>query len=423
MTHEYQTMESDHTTPRILLCLVVCIGIDGLWAFPAHSQPKLRQSASYPWFKGVPAHKRERAGELFTAGADEHIKLKYATALEKYQQALAEWDNPDIHFNMARAYLNSGKPVAAYESLVRSMSFGEHTLEPEDLDLARQYLASLDEDLAHVEVTCELTGAQITVDDQPLFSGPGTRDKVLLPGPHQLRATRTGHLPADRWLQLRAGERKRIALTPTSLERVAVADVSCEEPEATIMLAGKLLVTCPGQKSEILTPDTAHTFTISRPGRRTDANTVKPKAGDRLTIKMATLTDSDFVTTRRMKSWLPWSVVGSSAVVGLLGGYLEKRAFDNMNAYDLGFEANCPEGCTAGSVPDAMVAQKKRAVWQNRVGVSLMVAGGLGLVAGVTAALLNQPKIVRRERLNATAISITPTVDDGRIGVQARFGF
>lgn len=383
---------------------------------------KGKGSDAKPWYEGVSGDDQERAKALFDAGVAQHKQLFYSEAIIKYRQAVVYWDHPDIHYNLARAYISLGQSVDAYKSLLSAMKYGTLSLTAQDWATAQEYKTLLEGQLARIEVSCRVDGAVVTVDDEELFKGPGEKELLLVPGAHRVIARKADYLDASEWLQLNPGDRKRVELEPMSLATIAKLTVTCEESDAAVILDGAPLMGCPGSIEKVVAPDTPHVLTISRPGHITAQRSVELSPGQSLEVAMRTRTAEDMVSVRPWKPWKPWAVVGTGAVVGLLGGLLQWRAVATMDDFNREFSEFCADtgGCMAEDVPD-LIGKRDTATLENRIGVSLMVVGGTVLVAGVTLALLNQPRLVPRE--TPSTIAITPMVSTRDAGIVVDFSF
>jgi hypothetical protein len=63
-----------------------------------------------PWAKGVSQDQQRAAIALFEAGNGLLKESIFLKAVENYRKALALWDHPGIHYNLALALLNSTSP-------------------------------------------------------------------------------------------------------------------------------------------------------------------------------------------------------------------------------------------------------------------------------------------------------------------------
>jgi hypothetical protein len=179
------------------------------WAGPAAAQqgPELGTGAQRPWARGVPPQKQEAALALFREG---NIFLKnslFPKAVEKYREALKLWDHPAIHYNMALALLNLNEPLTLHAHLIAAMRYGEAPLDADKLERAKTFKTLVEQQLAWVEITCDVPGATVMMDGKVLFKAPGRYEGLVLPGAHTFSATLEGLPRNDRKRTLAPGEK------------------------------------------------------------------------------------------------------------------------------------------------------------------------------------------------------------------------
>jgi hypothetical protein len=195
---------------RIAVSLAAALALGVLGATPAYAQPKPAEER--PWAKGVSAESQKSALELFRAGNTLLKESVFVQAAEKYRQALALWDHPAIHYNMALALLNLDQPIEVHQHLVSAMRFGAAPLDSDKFENARAYKTLIEKQLSKVELTCEAPGATVTMDGKVLFVSPGRYEGLVRPGRHTIIATKEGHPPTDVSRALLPGEEVKLAL-------------------------------------------------------------------------------------------------------------------------------------------------------------------------------------------------------------------
>ena len=145
-----------------------------------------------PWAKGVSEAEQEVARGLHAEGNAEFAESRFAQALAKYREALRHWDHPAIRFNIAVSLINLDQLVEAKDNLERSLGYRAAALGSDAYSQAMTIRKLLDAQLAHLEIACSEPGAVVTLDGKYLFTAPGSMDQFLLPGEHQLAATKSG---------------------------------------------------------------------------------------------------------------------------------------------------------------------------------------------------------------------------------------
>src|SRR4051794_24436830 len=88
--------------------------------------PALAEDA---WSVGVTVEQKATAQKLLEEGNARFVERDYATALQKYQAAVAVWDHPAIRFNMVRCLIQLDKPVDAADNLKLALKYGAQPLE------------------------------------------------------------------------------------------------------------------------------------------------------------------------------------------------------------------------------------------------------------------------------------------------------
>jgi tetratricopeptide (TPR) repeat protein len=181
----------------------------------APQQPKgsaLSSMGDRPWAKGLSQEQQQAAVALFEAGNSLLKESIFLKAVENYRKALALWDHPGIHYNLALALLNLDQPIEVHEHLVAAMAFGPEPLENEKFEYARNYKTLVEKQLARVDISCDTPGAVVTMNGQKLFVAPGRYTGLVRPGAHSILATREGYVPSDMSRTILPGETTKLAL-------------------------------------------------------------------------------------------------------------------------------------------------------------------------------------------------------------------
>jgi hypothetical protein len=197
---------------RCLLALTVwLLGIPAL----AHAQPAPpgAPGPEKPWAVGVPADRRFEALELYRKGNAFFEQRQYSLALAEYEVAITRWNHPAIRYNMAVALINLDRTLEAFESLEQSLRFGAEPL-GQHYAQALTYQRLLLGRLARIRVVCPVPGARVTLDGQPLFTGPGEATRLTVTGRHLVVASLDGHLTDTRPVVVAPGEVTTITVRP-----------------------------------------------------------------------------------------------------------------------------------------------------------------------------------------------------------------
>jgi hypothetical protein len=155
--------------------------------------PSRAHADDKPWAAGVSEQEQQAALAMYREGNTEFEASRYKQALVKYEEAIKHWDHPAIRFNMAVALVNLDRPLEAYKSLEVAMKFGAAPLGAEAYAQGVTYKKLLDGQLTHLRVTCDSEGAEVTLDGKPLLKCKGEASELLMPGEHQVVATKAGY--------------------------------------------------------------------------------------------------------------------------------------------------------------------------------------------------------------------------------------
>jgi hypothetical protein len=168
----------------LLLLLLMC-------PLTANAQAEEKER---PWAAGVSAENQEQALELFRTGNEAFAHNDYLEAARLYREALAAWDHPAIHGNLAVALVHLDQPVEAYAELGNALAYGAA---PFGENQHAQLVTSqklLEGQLGRVEVECDSPGAVVTLNGETLLVGKGQVSRVVRAGQHQLVARKSEHL-------------------------------------------------------------------------------------------------------------------------------------------------------------------------------------------------------------------------------------
>ncbi len=178
-----------------------------------------------PWSEGVSKVRQTRATELFKKGNDLFSANDYTDALEQYEKALKQWDNPIIEFNAATCLTMMHRPLDAWEHIEKALKYKEAPFsDPNTYKEALRTEATLDATLAVLEVSTEQEDVLVTLDGTELFTGPHKKKLHLNPGTHSLVATAEGFETDTRSLELPAGKatRETVELEKRKVKKVTI---------------------------------------------------------------------------------------------------------------------------------------------------------------------------------------------------------
>ena len=178
----------------------------------AAAQADVPRTGNEPWYRQANADARQRGQALFAQAFDKHQQLLRGEAKELYEQALAQWDNPDIQWNLALVLEDLGHYLRAHEQLESTLRWGT-ALGPERLREVRDRMRTLEtQRLARIEASREEPGAVITLDGAAWLPHAERRSTLVLPGEHYLAAIKPGYIPVTRSVVMKAGQQAHVAL-------------------------------------------------------------------------------------------------------------------------------------------------------------------------------------------------------------------
>ncbi len=162
--------------------------------FTLFSQTTLAEDR--PWSKGVSADAQKKAFDLFKEGNDEITKSLFPAAIRKYREALEYWDHPAIHFNIAKALRSIEKYLDAYRHFESSMKHGGAPLDAEQIQQVNDLKGELYQKfLADLSVTVDVEGAELSINGEEVFKGPGTWQGLVQAGQVTILSTKNGYEP------------------------------------------------------------------------------------------------------------------------------------------------------------------------------------------------------------------------------------
>ncbi len=156
------------------------------------------------------AQDEEAARALFKDGLALQEKGDLAGALDRYRAAYTKWDNPKILVNIGTAALQLGRHLEAAEAYDRFLDTA-----PSDDATRAEVEKALTDALAHVgTLAITLTGGPAETDlDGRRLDAAARLDRIRVePGAHTLRARGPRGAPAERTLNVEAGETVAVAL-------------------------------------------------------------------------------------------------------------------------------------------------------------------------------------------------------------------
>lgn len=150
------------------------------------------------------------AKQAFKEGEDAEKKGDYATALAKFEAALAIKETPQLHLRAGAAHEKLGKLVAAKASYERGLARANASSQKEVAKVAEELIAAISPRIPIVTVKGEeRPGSTITIDGKQVWLNAGI---PLDPGAHTLHAEAPGLAPQDLPFTLEERDKRSLAL-------------------------------------------------------------------------------------------------------------------------------------------------------------------------------------------------------------------
>lgn len=217
---------------------------------------------------------------------------------------------------------------------------------------------------------------------------------------------------------------------------LANIEVSCDKPGAKIAVDGKEVFVAPGSyKAKVRVGK--HTFYGDKEGynARVNAPFIGPGETFRIELKLYTAEELTRYRRRWDRPWMPYTVIGAGALVGLIGGGMELWASSTYKDLNTSV-AKCNSPTAGCSIEDNqhLVDMRKSGDTRRTLGYVGYGVGGAAIATGALLAYLNRrtPYQVRPEEIEgeqdkgqdkAPAVSFTPVVSPGMAGAQVQGHF
>jgi hypothetical protein len=176
-------------------------------------QPVASLEEARPRLTQVSNEHRRAATALVEEGNTLLHESRFPEAEMKYSAALALWEHPAIHYNLALAIPQTLRPAEIYEHLLAATQHGDGPLGTGRYKHARNLTERMEAEYAQVEISCDCeASAKLSSGEWLVRKGSGRFEGLVPPGTHILVAALKDHPPTEKALTLRRGERVRLRL-------------------------------------------------------------------------------------------------------------------------------------------------------------------------------------------------------------------
>jgi uncharacterized membrane protein len=177
-----------------------------------------------------PSQAKTEAQGLLTEGSALYERGDYAGALEKFTAAYAAYPSPKLMFNIGQADRDLSRPVEALEAFEKFLA-GAIDASPETIADARSSVTELREKLGRIQIVCERTGAEVSIDGKSVGLTPVLSPMWATPGRHQVTARHASAALALENVDVVAGAMQTVVLQLHALAPAVVA-APVPKPEA-----------------------------------------------------------------------------------------------------------------------------------------------------------------------------------------------
>jgi hypothetical protein len=293
---------------------------------------------------------KARAQVLLKEGAKLYEKGALAPALEKFNQAYAEYPSPKLLFNIGQASRDLGRLAEAMSAFEHFLT--EATDAPADMTTeARKSVAELEGKLGKLRIQCAKPGAEISVDGKPVGLAPIAELIWVMPGSHQVTARHPATAPAIEDVEVNASWvhtvvitlqplTKPVAVVPAPLPPAVAEPVSPAEPSVDVQADNKPAPTPPtaqegarGRRvwtwvaggSAVVFAGTAIFFGVSTQSKFDSLNK-SCGSGSGPNYPGCTQSDIDSVLLRRNLANVSWGLAAAAAATAGVLFFVEGRS-------------------------------------------------------------------------------------------------
>jgi hypothetical protein len=135
-----------------------------------------------------------QAQELLGQGTKLYQQGDVGGALEKFNAAYAAYPSPKLMFNIGQANRDLSRPVEALQAFEKFL-VGAPDASPETVADARRSVEQLQSKLGRIQIDCDTTGAEVSVDGKSVGLIPLPDPIWAAPGRHQVTAKHASTTP------------------------------------------------------------------------------------------------------------------------------------------------------------------------------------------------------------------------------------
>ncbi|WP_438004983.1 hypothetical protein [Sorangium sp. So ce321] len=202
---------------------------------------------------------------------------------------------------------------------------------------------------------------------------------------------------------------------------LAMIELRCDEPGATVLLDGKPWFVGPGAERRLVLPG-EHVVTARKQGYYTVVRPVAVLAGKRASGTLRLSADAAITQRRWQAAWAPWAVVGAGGALGLLGAALTWQANEHHDEAEQELQGPFRQACGLECAPSGGSAYDRGRL-ENELAVGSFVAAGAALITGGVLVYMNWPRSYRTDDRGDVKIELAPAVSGSAAGLSTRISF
>lgn len=175
-----------------------------------------------------------KAAARFQQGVDLYREGSYEGALAEFRKAYQLSPSYRVLYNIAQTQFALHDFVGAYKSLIQYMAEGRGEISGERLMQVDDMSAKLRERIAHLQISTNVVGADIRIDDVSVGSSPLPGPIPVNVGKHNITAWKTGLPTASRTLAVAGKETVKVEIV---IDETPVASATASPDRASASAA------------------------------------------------------------------------------------------------------------------------------------------------------------------------------------------
>lgn len=192
----------------------------------------------------------DKARASFHQGVLLYNEGSFEAALAEFRKAYQLNPNYRLLYNIAQTYFDLHDYVSASKALTQYTQQGGAEISAERRAQVRELNTKLEERIAYLEITCNVDGAEIRVDELPVGVSPLDAPVPVNAGPRRITAVKPGHAVVARMVTVGGTERAKVALDVTGpttgavdgLAGAALAGRARREPARVGLIASSVVM-------------------------------------------------------------------------------------------------------------------------------------------------------------------------------------